>query len=62
MVKPFAPSHVGYFVHATPGLPHDVLGWWIVPLSLTGGTVLLILTTLAIRAFLRLSQRVQRSL
>ncbi len=62
LVKPFAPSHVGYFVNATPGPPHDVLGWWIVPLSLTGGTLLLILTTLAIRAFLRLSQRVQRSL
>jgi uncharacterized membrane protein len=61
-VKPFAPSHVGYFVNATPGPQHDLLGWWIIPISLIGGTLLLIVTTLAIRGFLRLSQRVQRSL
>jgi uncharacterized membrane protein len=41
---------------------HDILGWWIIPLCLIGGSILLIVTTLAIRAFLRLSQRVQRSL
>jgi uncharacterized membrane protein len=62
MVKPFAPSHVGFFRPTTAGTQHDLLGWWIMPLSLFGGALLLILTTVAIRGFLRLSQRVQRSL
>jgi uncharacterized membrane protein len=62
IVKPFAPSHVGFFMNTTPGPAHDLLGWWVIPISLIGGTLLLILTTLAIRGFLRLSQKVQRSL
>jgi uncharacterized membrane protein len=62
IVKPFAPSHVGYFVNTPTSPGHDLLGWWIIPISVVGGALLLILTTVAIRGFLRLSQRVQRSL
>jgi uncharacterized membrane protein len=78
IVKPFAPSHVGVFTNTTKTVwqktgqvstgiqttispRHDILGWWVIPLSLIVGVILLV-TTLAIRAFLRLSQRVQRSL
>ena len=41
---------------------HDILGWWYLPIALIIGSGLTVLTTMAIRAFLRLSQRVQRSL
>jgi uncharacterized membrane protein len=41
---------------------HDILGWWYLPIALFIGSGLTVLTTLAIRGFLRLSQRVQRSL
>jgi uncharacterized membrane protein len=49
-------------IQTTISSRHDILGWWIIPLSLIGGAILLIVTTLAIRGFLRLSQQVQRSL
>jgi len=46
-----------------PHLPnHEILGWAYLPIALFLGAGLIVLTTLAIRAFLRLSQRVQRSL
>ncbi|HSY37630.1 MAG TPA: DUF1700 domain-containing protein [Acidobacteriaceae bacterium] len=41
---------------------HEILGGWYMPLAFFIGASLTLLTTLAIRAFLRLSQRVQRSL
>jgi len=41
---------------------HEILGWWYLPLALFLGAGLTLLTTYAIRAFLRLSQKVQRSL
>ena len=41
---------------------HEILGWWYLPIALFIGAGLTALTTLAIRGFLRLSQRVQRSL
>jgi uncharacterized membrane protein len=41
---------------------HEIFGSWSIPIALVGGTIVLALTTLAIRLFLRLSQRVQRSL
>jgi len=41
---------------------HEILGWWYLPIALFVGAGLTMLTTLAIRNFLRLSQRVQRSL
>lgn len=62
IVKPFAPAHVGFFRPTPAGPQQDILGWWVIPLSLIAGAALLLLTTLAIRGFLRLSQRVQRSL
>jgi uncharacterized membrane protein len=78
IVKPFAPSHVGFFTNKsvvvahttgqlataiqTSGTPQDLLGWWAIPIFLVSGAFILVFTTLVIRAFLRLSQQVQRSL
>ena len=46
-----------------PHLPnHEILGWAYLPIALFLGAGLTMLTTIAIRNFLRLSQRVQRSL
>ena len=77
IIKPFAPNHVGVFSATTKtvwqtagqvangvqttGSPHEILGWWAIPIFLAGGAFILVFTTLAIRAFLRLSKRVQRS-
>jgi uncharacterized membrane protein len=41
---------------------HEILGWWYLPIALLLGAALTAVTTIAIRAFLRLSQKVQRSL
>jgi uncharacterized membrane protein len=41
---------------------HEILGWWYLPIALFLGAGITLLTTYAIRAFLRLSNRVQRSL
>ncbi|MGA7155758.1 MAG: hypothetical protein WBY53_02860 [Acidobacteriaceae bacterium] len=41
---------------------HEIFGIWSIPIAIVGGIVTFLLTTLAIRAFLRLSQKVQRSL
>ncbi|MGA8938397.1 MAG: DUF1700 domain-containing protein [Acidobacteriaceae bacterium] len=46
----------------TSGGPHEIFGAWGIPIALFGGTIILVLTTLAIRGFLRLSNKVQRSL
>jgi uncharacterized membrane protein len=64
ILKPFMPSHVGLFTNSTAwGSPrHEVLGWWSIPIVLIGGAVVLILTTLAIRLFLRFSQQLRRIL
>jgi uncharacterized membrane protein len=67
ILKPFFPSHVGIFNDSpnTFGDPrHDTLGQVVIliTLALVSGAIVLILTTVAIRAFLRLSQKVQRSL
>ena len=46
-----------------PHLPnHEILGWAYIPIAFFIGASLTVLTTYAIRAFLRLSQKVQRSL
>jgi uncharacterized membrane protein len=67
ILKPFFPSHVGIFTNSGDawGDPrHDTFGQVVtlVTLALVAGAIVLALTTLAIRAFLRLSQKVQRSL
>jgi uncharacterized membrane protein len=46
-----------------PGPPaHEVLGFWHIPLALFVGSLLLVFTTAAIRAFLRVSQSWQSKL
>jgi uncharacterized membrane protein len=74
ILKIFFPAYTGVWVanghlvqSGTQGfIPqppiHEILGWWYLPIALFIGAGLTMLTTLAIRAFLRLSQRVQRSL
>ena len=64
ILKPFFPSHVGIY-HSGFGDPrHERLDQMVVliALALVSGAIILILTTYAIRSFLSLSQRVQRSL
>jgi uncharacterized membrane protein len=74
ILKPFLPDHIGLFPTSatkeawrTTGIVNndvhgEIFGWWGVPIAIVSGVLVLILTTYAIRAFLRLSQRVQRSL
>jgi uncharacterized membrane protein len=77
LLKPFIPASVGMWTSKTTAVwqtsgptlgiqtnhpPHELLGWWAIPVGLIGGAVVLVLTTLAIRLFLRLSQHVQRTL
>ena len=74
VLKPFLPDRIGLFTTSatkeawkqtgivTNNVRGELFGWWGVPLAIISGVLVLILTTYAIRAFLRLSQRVQRSL
>ncbi len=74
ILKPFAPNQIGLFTTnatrdvwkqtglVTNDARHEIFGWWGIPIALVSGVIVLILTTLAIRLFLRLSQKVQRSL
>ncbi len=67
ILKPFFPSHVGIFSNSGTGWGdprHDSLGQVVIltVLAFVSGALVLVLTTFCIRAFLRLSQRVQRSL
>lgn len=71
VLKPFFPNHIGLFTTSgnlsqtglvTNDVRHEVLGWWGIPIAIVGGAIILLLTTLAIRGFLRVSQQVQRSL
>jgi uncharacterized membrane protein len=74
LAKIFVPSHTGAWVQdgrlVAAGafeygyLPqaHEVLGLWIIPLALTLGSLLLLLTNYLIRKSLRLSQRWQSKL
>jgi uncharacterized membrane protein len=72
--KCFAPGHTGVWVengrlvsagaieYGLSPHAHEVLGYWIIPLALTLGSLLFIATTWIIRSSLRLSQRVQARL
>jgi uncharacterized membrane protein len=72
LLKPFFPEHTGVFVlhsyiysvgvrSTIPAQPiHEIAGFWFIPLSLTVGSLALVLTTLAIRRFLRLSSNWQQ--
>jgi uncharacterized membrane protein len=74
LLKLFLPANTGVWVanghfvssgslYPPPQAPaHEVLGWWYFPIALVMGTVLCVVTTFAIRAFLRLSRRWQKSL
>jgi uncharacterized membrane protein len=67
LIKPLAPAHTGLWllngvpvssgalVVIPPPPAHEVLGWWCIPLALTLGTLILFVTTVTIRASLRLS-------
>ncbi len=77
LLKPFIPASVGMWTSKTTAVwqsngptlgiqtnhpPHEILGWWAIPVGLIGGAVVLVLTTIAIRFFLRLSQQWQSRL
>jgi uncharacterized membrane protein len=74
VLKVFFPANAGmwfkdgYFLfwgasNTPPGPPaYEVLGFWCIPLSLFVGSLILVLTTAAIRACLRLSQSWQSKL
>jgi hypothetical protein len=74
LLKPFLPAYIGVWVtnhHLVasgiqgykPQSPmHEILGWWAIPIGLIGGAVVLVVTTFAIRLFLRLSRHWQRAL
>ena len=74
LIKPFAPAHTGLWLQdgvvvssgalvvIPPPPAHDVLGWWIIPAALILGTLVLFVTTLAIRFSLRVSHSWQARL
>ena len=74
LLKPIFPAHTGawvanghLFFFGTMLFPpqppaHDVLGWWYTPIALAIGSILGIITMFAIRAFLKFSRGLQRSL
>lgn len=66
VLKPFMPDQVGMWVHAggfTIGTvsahetAHELLGWWIIPVGLIAGALLLVWTTHALRWLLRYAVR-----
>jgi len=73
-LKPFFPDHTGVFaahhriydigiLFPIPAPPiHEVAGFWFIPASLAVASAILILTTVVIRQFLRLSTTVQQKL
>jgi uncharacterized membrane protein len=74
LAKTIVPSHTGAWVqdgrlvaagafeYGYPPQAHEVLGMWIIPLALTLGSLLLLLTNYLIRKSLRLSQSWQSKL
>jgi hypothetical protein len=71
LLKPIFPANTGVWFNdeqlvssgvlfPAPAPPaHEILGMWYIPLALTAGSLLLLLTTFAIRRSLRVSQRLQ---
>jgi uncharacterized membrane protein len=63
VLKPFLPSHIGLWLdpplfsigyfNAADHLKHEVLGWWIVPLGLAIGPLMLIWTTRLVQWLIR---------
>lgn len=48
---------VGSMPHGQQPPMHEILGWWFIPIALIAGAFFLVLTTFAIRLFLRISPR-----
>jgi uncharacterized membrane protein len=42
--------------------PHEILGWWAIPIGILGGIAIFAMTTFAVRAFLRFSRSLRTSL
>lgn len=71
LVKPILPGNTGVWfkdgelvssgvLFPAPALPaHEVLGLWYIPIALTAGSLLLLLTMFVIRTSLKVSQRWQ---
>jgi uncharacterized membrane protein len=74
LVKCVAPLHAGAwvadgrlveagaFIHELPPQAHEVLGFWLIPVALTLGSLTLLATTAVIRFSLRLSRHWQARL
>lgn len=74
LVKPIMPANTGTWVEnghlvssgilfPAPQPPqHEVLGWWYIPIALTVGSLVMLITSFVIRGSLRLSQRWQTKL
>jgi uncharacterized membrane protein len=74
LIKPILPANTGWWYNdghlvsagvlfPPPAPPaHEVLGMWYIPLALTAGSLLLLLTTFLIRTSLRVAQRLQSKL
>ena len=74
LIKPILPANTGWWYNdghlvsagvlfPPPAPPaHEVLGMWYIPLALTSGSLLLLLTTFLIRTSLRVAQRLQSKL
>ena len=72
-IKPLAPEHAGVFVQDgklislgvliwAPPNSHEVLGIWLIPIGLTAGSLILLLTSFLIRNALRASRGLQSRL
>ena len=67
IIKPLAPAHTGVWLQdgvvvssgalvvVPPPPAHEVLGWWLIPIALVLGTLVILVTTLMIRFSLKLS-------
>jgi uncharacterized membrane protein len=69
LIKPFQPANTGVWFTETHTLEsgvlypppgpssHELFGWWLIPVMLTLGSLMLLITTFAIQKFLSVSQR-----
>jgi HAAS domain-containing protein len=67
ILKPFLPDEVGMWVHPNGFVTfgavnvvhgtHELLGWWIIPVSIVASAVFLVGTTRTLRAMLRYARR-----
>ena len=71
LLKPFFPNNIGLWVSshgielAAPNasdLGPELVGWWIIPMSLFVGVLFLVVTTLILRWALRFAPRTSRSI